>query len=95
MPAYAIFIREETTNADELKSYFEKVGSTMQGHALTPLAVSSDVEVLEGGPVENIVILQFPTLAEARAWYDSPAYQEVLGHRLAGGKYRGLLVEGR
>jgi uncharacterized protein (DUF1330 family) len=34
------------------------------------------------------------TLEDARAWYDSPAYQEVAQHRFREAIYRGLIVEG-
>jgi uncharacterized protein (DUF1330 family) len=50
--------------------------------------------VLEGPPVEGAVILSFPSMSEARAWYESPAYQAAREHRLKGAEYRVFLVEG-
>jgi len=41
-----------------------------------------------------VVIVEFPSTADARAWYDSPAYQEVVQHRFKGARYRAVLVEG-
>jgi uncharacterized protein (DUF1330 family) len=42
------------------------------------LARGGATEVLEGDRVPNrTVILEFPDLAAARAWYDSPAYREA------------------
>ena len=52
------------------------------------------VEVLEGAPVEAVVITEFPTMEAAKAWYDSPAYSEARVHRHKGAEYRCLLVEG-
>ena len=49
---------------------------------------------LEGPEVEGVVIAEFPSVEEARVWYDSPAYQEVAQHRFRGAVYRGLIVEG-
>ena len=40
------------------------------------------------------MIAEFPTLEEARDWYDSPAYQNAAQHRHRGAVYRGLIVEG-
>jgi uncharacterized protein (DUF1330 family) len=94
MPAYAVFIRDETTNEAELEIYNQKVPATMQGHPLTPLAAYGAHEVLEGPRIEGAVILQFPTLADAKAWYDSPAYRDVREHRFAGATYRAFLIEG-
>jgi uncharacterized protein (DUF1330 family) len=34
--------------------------------------------------VEGVVILEFPTFEEAKAWYDSPAYRKVREHRYKG-----------
>ncbi|MFC3173922.1 DUF1330 domain-containing protein [Novosphingobium bradum] len=94
MPAFAVFIREETTDPAELALYRSKAGATMQGHPVTPLAAYGAIEVLEGPQIEGAVILQFPTMAEARAWYESPAYAEARAHRFAGAKFRAFLVEG-
>ena len=52
--------------------------------------VSSDA----GTPNDGTVILEFPTAAAAKAWYDSPSYREVREHRLLGAIYRATLVEG-
>ena len=45
-------------------------------------------EVLEGDPVEGVVIAEFPTFEAAKAWYDSPAYQAIRPRRLKGAIYR-------
>ena len=94
MPAYAIFIRESTRNASELATYSEKVGATLEGHPVTVLAAYGHHEILEGPEVEGVVILEFPTFEEAKAWYDSPAYREVREHRFRGSDYRAVIVEG-
>jgi uncharacterized protein (DUF1330 family) len=49
---------------------------------------------LEGPAVDGAVVVRFPTMAEAKAAYDSPLYQEALQHRLRGAKYRVFIVEG-
>jgi uncharacterized protein (DUF1330 family) len=38
--------------------------------------------------------MEFPSMQEAKAWYDSPAYREVREHRFKGAEYRGVIVEG-
>jgi uncharacterized protein (DUF1330 family) len=50
--------------------------------------------MLEGEPPQAVLMLEFPSMSDARAWYDSPRYQEALQHRLAGARCRALLVEG-
>jgi uncharacterized protein (DUF1330 family) len=40
------------------------------------------------------VIAEFPTPEATKAWYFSPAYQEVAQHRKKGASYRGFIVAG-
>lgn len=93
-PAYVILIRERMIDAAEFATYGQKAREARGGHAVTPLAFYGRQEVLEGPQVEGAVILQFPSFAEAQAWYRSPAYQDALKHRLAGAEYRVMIVEG-
>ena len=94
MAAYIVFTRESTRDAAELATYSQKVGPTAAGHNLTPRAIYGRHEVIEGPPVEGVVILEFPTFDEAKTWYDSPAYTEVRQHRFKGADYRAVIVEG-
>lgn len=94
MPAYVILIRERTTDADELAAYAAKAREARSDHAITPIAFYGAQHVPEGPAPEGVAILQFPSLAEARAWYDSPAYQEAAKHRFAGAECRMIMVEG-
>jgi uncharacterized protein (DUF1330 family) len=41
-----------------------------------------------------VVILEFPSLDAAKAWYDSPAYCEVREHRFRVSDHRAVIVEG-
>jgi uncharacterized protein (DUF1330 family) len=50
--------------------------------------------VKEGAGVEGVAIIEFPTFAEAKAWYESPVYQEASQHRFRGGDYDVVIVEG-
>ncbi|MEZ6140975.1 MAG: DUF1330 domain-containing protein [Zavarzinella sp.] len=94
MPAYVVFIREKTIDQSELEAYWARVSETLHGHPLKVLAAYGKHLTLEGPEVEGIVIAEFPTLEEARAWYESPAYQAAAQYRHRGAVYRGLIVEG-
>ena len=94
MAAYIVFIRESTRNASELETYSQEVGATLAGHPITVLAAYGRYEVLEGPDVEGVVIMEFPSFDEAKAWYDSPAYRKVREHRFRGTDYRAVIVEG-
>ena len=68
--------------------------STRGDHPITPLAFYGPHQVLEGAAAEGVVILSFPDMDAARAWYDSPAYAEARAHRYRAADYRVLMVEG-
>jgi uncharacterized protein (DUF1330 family) len=94
MPAYVILINNKTTNATELDRYRPKAAAARAAHHATFLAVNGKYEVLEGAPAESVTIAQFPDMAAAKAWYDSPEYQDAKQHRLRGADFRIILTEG-
>lgn len=94
MAAYAIFIRDSTRDQAELDTYSQMAPATLAGHPLKVLAAYGRQEVLEGPAVEGVVVVEFPTIEAAKAWYDSPAYQEARKHRFKGADYRAVIVEG-
>lgn len=94
MPAYVIMIRDRMVDPAEFAAYGAKAREARGDHKITPLAFYGPHQALEGPDPDGVVILQFPTAAEARAWYDSPAYQAALDHRLKGAEYRVVIVEG-
>lgn len=94
MAAYMIFIRDKTTDAGELATYSGLAGPSMGGHAVTPHVVYGPHEVLEGPAVEGVVVVSFPTMEEAKAWYHGPAYSAAREHRFKGAEYRVVLVQG-
>ncbi len=51
--------------------------------------------IVEGEPFEMAVILKFPSATDAKNWYRSPQYQEILPIRLNSvSDARGTIVEG-
>ena len=94
MTAYVVYVRDRITDPEEFKKYEERAAAASAGHPVTPLAFYGAVETLEGAPVDGAVILEFPTLADAKAAYDSPLYQAALKHRLKGAEYRVFIVQG-
>jgi uncharacterized protein (DUF1330 family) len=94
MPAYVIFIRERTLDPSELEVYAQQALPSLAGWPIKFLAANGRQDVLEGPAPEGVAIAEFPSLDDARRWYDSPAYQAAAKHRFKGATYRGLIVEG-
>lgn len=93
-PAYIIFIKNSVHDAEAMATYGKLAAGASAGHAMTPLAFYGPCETLEGQEAEGVVLVSFPSTEEAKAWYNSPAYQEALPHRLKGADYRVILAEG-
>jgi uncharacterized protein (DUF1330 family) len=95
MAAYIVFTRLHTRDTDALARYAKQAPSFLAGHTIKWLApFGSPLEVVEGAAAEAIGILEFRSLAEAKAWYSSPAYQEASKHRYVGADYSAIIVDG-
>ena len=94
MTAYAIFIRERTRDRSALDVYTPLAQASIEGRTLKVLAAYGRQEALEGPELEGVVILEFPSVEEARDWYESPAHREAREHRFRGADYRAFIVEG-
>jgi uncharacterized protein (DUF1330 family) len=86
MSAYLIFTRDKTLDEHEMAIYSKEVPATLSGHEVKILARYGLHEDLEGPSTEGTVVLQFPNMEAAKAWYDGPAYREVREHRFKGSK---------
>jgi uncharacterized protein (DUF1330 family) len=94
MTAYMIFTRDKTLDQPELATYSEKAPATLSGHEVKVLAFYGAHEDLEGSSTEGTVILAFPSIEAAKAWYNSPSYRAVREHRFKGATYQVTLVDG-
>ena len=94
MEAYIVFTRIQTIDQKELELYWSTIESTMKDQPMDVLVAYGQYEVLEGDPIEGIVIAKFPSKESAKNWYYSDSYQRVANHRKLGAIYQGILVEG-
>ena len=94
MPAYALaHLRTPRPHADVL-DYIDRIQSTLDPFGGRFLVHGAEVEVREGPWPGTVVIIEFPGVDEARAWYDSPAYQEILPLRTDHIDGEAIIVEG-
>lgn len=77
------------------KEYAAQVAGTLDGTNGRFLVRGGRIEPLEGeAPPERTVVLEFPSIQEARAWYESDAYQALIPIRHSAAVTRSFLVEG-
>lgn len=95
MSVYMIFLREgPVVDADAMKEYQAINRQNVGAFDMRPLVANGAIEAIEGKPPETAVVLEFPNEEEAKAWYNSPAYQKAIPFRHKAGEYRAFMVQG-
>ena len=81
MPAY-IVAKVNIHDRDTYKRYEAGFMEAFEPFGGKILGLDENPEILEGTwPVTRTVILEFPSVEVAKAWYHSDAYQKVVKHR--------------
>ncbi|MDF3141638.1 MULTISPECIES: DUF1330 domain-containing protein [unclassified Streptomyces] len=94
MPAYAIAHLRNATPHPEVAEYIERITATFEPYGGRFLVHATLHETKEGSWPGAVVMIGFPGIAEARAWWDSPAYQEIAPLRARHIEGDIILVEG-
>ncbi len=94
MAAYVI-VRVEVTDPAQYRRYTEKTPATIAKFGGRFLVRGGEAVTLEG-PHESrrIVILEFPSLEQAKAWYASDDYRNVKRLRVDAAQGELLVVNG-
>ncbi len=94
MAAYLI-AQIDVTDPVAYEEYRKQVPATLQGHATRYLVRGGAMARLEGDwPHERVVVIEFPSMEAARAWYDSAAYAGPKALRQGASRGNLILVEG-
>ncbi|MGV9251623.1 DUF1330 domain-containing protein [Streptomyces sp. NPDC003697] len=94
MTAYAIAHLREAAPHVEIAEYIERITDTFEPYGGRFLVHGTPHETKEGDWPGAVVMIGFPSVAEARAWWDSPAYQEIAPLRSRHIRGDIILVEG-
>jgi uncharacterized protein (DUF1330 family) len=93
MPAYVI-AQMQVNDPEMYREYAAKFAPTVEPYGGKVLA-ANDADVREGDPpYPRFVVGEFPTIEAARSWYESEAYQAVIGLRLNATDGMLVMVEG-
>jgi uncharacterized protein (DUF1330 family) len=77
MPGY-IIAKVKVTDMDQYKEYTKVTPSTIAKFGGKFLVRGGDVATLEGEELsERVVVLEFPSIDQAKAWYYSPDYRDA------------------
>jgi uncharacterized protein (DUF1330 family) len=92
----AFYISEfELTDPEGIKPYSARVDATFAPFGGRYVVRGGQIAPLEGeAPKGRIVMIAFPSMERAQAWYNSPAYREIMPIRHKTTKSRVFIVEG-
>lgn len=82
------------TNASAYEGYRKMVSPIVARHGGVYLVRGGRSEMLEGSAAGRVVVIEFPSVTAARAFYESPEYQAIVGTRKESSISRVVLVEG-
>jgi uncharacterized protein (DUF1330 family) len=85
MAAYVI-VDAEPTNPEGYREYQRQVPATLEPYGGRFLVRGGEMQTLEGQPPRRMVVLEFPSLEQANAWYGSAEYQAILPLRQQHGR---------
>jgi uncharacterized protein (DUF1330 family) len=93
MAAYLI-AEVEVTDPVAYERYRPLAAASIARHSGKYIVRGGRTETLEGAAPNRVVVLEFPTIEAARAFYTSPDYSEARQIREAASRSRVFLVEG-
>ena len=94
MPAYVIADLDVTDPAG-FEEYRKVVPGTIEKYGGRYLVRGGAMETLEGDwPWKRVVVLEFPSLEQAKRWYDSEDYRDPKALRFKTAKTKVILVDG-
>ncbi|MGK5497983.1 DUF1330 domain-containing protein [Streptomyces sp. URMC 125] len=95
MTAYAIaHLRNHPGPHPDVIAYLERIQDTLEPFSGRFRVHGGPMEMREGEWPGSVVVTEFPAMEQARAWYDSEAYQEILPLRTDHIDSTAFLVEG-
>jgi uncharacterized protein (DUF1330 family) len=94
MPAYLIY-RAHVHDAEAYRAYMARTPDAIAAFGGRFLARGGQTVTLEGAPeTARVIIVEFPSLAAARAFYDSDVYRAAMPFRQDCADVQMVVVDG-
>jgi uncharacterized protein (DUF1330 family) len=94
MTAYAVANLRSVDQNAEIRDYLLRIDDTLDPFGGHFLVHGKTPQVVDGDLPGVVVIIEFPDLAAAQAWYASPGYQAILPLRLRNSDGGAVIVDG-
>lgn len=93
-PAYGVGYLRDVQPVPQVLEYIERIEATMEPYGGQWLVHGTELVPLEGEWTGALVVIRFPSMQAARAWWDSPAYRAIAALRTEHSNSMVCLVEG-
>lgn len=94
MTSYAIGHLRNVKMGSDIVAYLKTIDATLAPFQGRFIIHGGQKEQLEGHFPDDVVVIAFPDLQAARAWYGSPAYQAILPRRTGNSQGDVFLIDG-
>jgi uncharacterized protein (DUF1330 family) len=94
MSAYAVAHMRRVTMGPAIVEYLERIDATLAPFGGHFIVHGGDFELLEGSWPGNLIVIEFPDREQARAWYNSEAYQAVVTLRTDNSDSDVIMIDG-
>ncbi|MBF9196489.1 DUF1330 domain-containing protein [Microvirga terrestris] len=94
MPAYAVGHLHDVNVGHDIVEYLKRIDATLKPFGGRFIIHGGPVALLEGSWSGDLIVIAFPDRDSARAWYASPAYQQILPLRTGNSRGDVFLIEG-
>ncbi|SFP24876.1 Uncharacterized conserved protein, DUF1330 family [Mesorhizobium sp. NFR06] len=94
MTAYAVAHMRQVTPGPWMIEYLGRIDATLAPFGGRFIVHGGDVEVIENGWPEHLIVIEFPDRQHVRDWYRSPAYQQIVKLRTDNSESDVIFVDG-
>jgi uncharacterized protein (DUF1330 family) len=94
MPAYAVGRLHDVTIGPDIVEYLQRIDATLEPFGGRFIIHGGPATRLEGSWSGDLIVIAFPNQDSARAWYESPAYRQILPLRTRNSRGDVFLIEG-
>lgn len=90
---YAIFTEKITDWDRYLTDYLPIAAETIEDHGGEVIVGHPEPDVIEGEWTHSmVVVIEFPSVDDAHAWYTDPTYQDVMPNRIEASAYANAVI---
>ena len=84
----------EVTDPANFQTYMEKTGAGIPAAGGRVIVRAGKTYVINGEAPKRVVVIEWPSLDQAQAYFESAAYKELVSNRDKSSKFRAFVIEG-